>query len=175
MLIKLFKDTQNAAAMIVFVSFLAISFALISQYFFGLHPCVLCIYQRIPYVLAIAFGLMSYGGAKQDKNIANLLLGLAGVMFLINLGIAGFHVGVENGWWEGLSECGGGDTSNMTLEELRMQVLSSPVVKCNDVAWSLFGISMAGYNGLLSFALAIYSFMAVKKGLEDDETTHAAG
>ncbi len=166
MLIRLFNDTQNAASVVVFTSFLALSAALIAQYFFELHPCVLCIYQRIPYVFAIAFGLISYGAAKQDKDIANLFLGVAGVMFLINFGIAGFHVGVENGWWEGLSECGGGDTSDLTLEELRMQILNAPVVKCNEVAWSLFGISMAGYNAALSFFLTIYSFLSVKKGLE---------
>lgn len=175
MLIKLFNDTQNAASVVVFTSFLALAAALIAQYFFELHPCVLCIYQRIPYVFAIAFGLMSYGAAKQDKQIANLLLGIAGVIFLINFGIATFHVGVENGWWEGLSECGGADASNLTLEELRLQVLNAPVVKCNEVAWSLFGISMAGYNAFLSFMLAIYSFLSVKKGLEHDQTPHTAG
>ena len=175
MLVKLFKDTQNAAAVVVFTSFLALTFALIAQYVFGLMPCVLCVYQRIPYVFAIAFGLMSYGAAKQDKNIANLLLGIAGVIFLINFGIAFFHVGVENGWWPGLDECGGSDTSHMTLEELRMQILATPVVKCSEAAWSLFGISMAGYNAILTFALAVYSFMSVKKGLEDDKTSHIAG
>lgn len=175
MLIKLFNDTQNAASVVVFTSFLALTAALIAQYFFDLHPCVLCIYQRIPYVFAIAFGLIAYGAARQDKEIANLFLGIAGLMFVINLGIAGFHVGVENGWWEGLSECGGQDTSDLTLEELRMQILNSPVVKCNEVAWSLFGISMAGYNALLSLLLAIYSFLSVKKGLEHDDAPQTAG
>jgi len=170
MLSFLFKDYQRAAAMIVFISFATLSAALISQYVFGLNPCELCIYQRIPYVFTIAFGLVAYGAARQDKSIAKFFMILAGITFLVGAGIAAFHVGVEQKWWEGLTSCGGSSNdAEMTLEELRQLVLSSTVVRCDEVAWSLFGVSMAGYNALLSFALAIYSFISLTKDKEDIE------
>lgn len=164
-----YHHIQNAAAVIVFISFLALLTALISQYVFGLQPCELCIWQRIPYVFAIAVGLISYGAARQDKAIGNFFLALAGGIFLIGFGIAVFHVGVEQHWWEGLSSCGSGETKNLSIDELREQILKAPVVRCDEAAFTFLGISMAGYNALLSFALAMFSFMALKKGLKNHD------
>lgn len=169
MLYPFLKDIQKAAAVVVFVSFVTLIVVLISQYVFGLRPCELCIYQRIPYVFIIAFGLIAYGAARQDKQISKIFMGLVGVTFLIGMGIAIFHVGVEQGWWAGLEKCGAGlNDVSMTLEELRLEVLNAPLTRCNEVAWSLFGISMAGYNAILSFFMAIFSFVAMKSGAYHD-------
>ena len=166
----LFKDYQRAAAVIVFLSFAALASALTGQYIFGLNPCELCIYQRIPYVFTIAFGLIAYGAARQDKGIAKFFLVMAGLTFLVGASIASFHVGVEQKWWAGLDSCGGsGNDADMTLEELRALVLSAPVVRCDEVAWSFLGISMAGYNAIYSFALAVYSFISITKDKTDTD------
>ena len=79
---------------------------------------------------------------------------------MIGAGIAVFHVGVEQQWWPGTAECGGIDGANLSLEQLKAQILAAPVVRCDEVAWSLFGISMAGYNILLSLGLALVAFAA---------------
>lgn len=169
MLYPFLKDIQKSAAVVVFVSFVTLVIVLISQYVFGLRPCELCIYQRIPYVFIIAFGLIAYGAAKQDKKISKIFMGLVGVTFLIGMGIAIFHVGVEQAWWPGLEQCGANvNDIAMTLEELRLEVLKAPVTRCNEIAWSLFGISMAGYNAILSFLMALFSFTAMRSGAYHD-------
>ncbi len=71
---------------------------------------------------------------------------------LSGAGLAGYHVGVEQHWWEGLTSCGGAVGMPTSVEVLRQQIMSSLVVRCDEVAWSLFGISMAGYNFLISLA-----------------------
>src|SRR5690606_26210528 len=109
-----------------------------------------CVYQRWPYVATIALGLAGFALARRHPAAARIALGLAGLTFLVGGGIAGFHVGVEQGWWQGTSGCGapasGTGGGAMTLEQLRAQVLAAPVVRCDEVPWSLLGISMAGYN-----------------------------
>jgi disulfide bond formation protein DsbB len=71
---------------------------------------------------------------------------------LIGAGIAGFHVGVEQQWWAGTAECGGLTGQAKTVEELKAQLFATPVTRCDAVAWSLFGISMAGWNLIVSAA-----------------------
>tara|TARA_B100000686_G_C16773258_1_gene966642 strand:- start:1419 stop:1922 length:504 start_codon:yes stop_codon:yes gene_type:complete len=160
-----YKIIQNAAAFIVFISFLTLLTVLVSQYVFGLNPCHLCIYQRIPYVIAIALGLIAYGAARQDKEIGNFFLALTGATFLAGFGLAVFHVGVEQKWWAGLESCSLSDTGQMSIEELREQILKAPVVRCDEAAFTFLGLSMAAYNAILSFALAVFTLFSLKKGL----------
>lgn len=130
------------------VAALAIAFAF--QYGAGLRPCVLCVYQRYPYGVVIVLAAASL---LVDGRWRALLLGLAAVALLVDAGIAGFHVGVEMGWWEGTTSCGGGGGAT-TLEALKQQVMSAPLVRCDEVAWSFLGLSMAAWNGLFALALA---------------------
>ncbi len=142
---------------------LAAAFA--SQYIAGLEPCVLCLYQRVPYGAVIALsglGLGLSGLAPPPKGVIAVLGGLCAVAFLINAGIATFHVGVEQQWWQGTEGCVGAGGAARTIEELRAQILAAPVVRCDEVPWSLFGISMAGYNVLASLGLAAVSAIAAR-------------
>ena len=169
MLYPFLKDIQKASAVIVFISFVTLITVLASQYIFGLEPCHLCIYQRIPYVFIIAFGLVAYGAARQDKKISRFFLFMVGLTFLGGMAIAIFHTGVEQEWWPGMSECGSNtNDTGLTIEELREKVLNAPLVRCNEIAWSLFGISMAGYNAILSFIMALFSFAAARIGTYHD-------
>jgi disulfide bond formation protein DsbB len=119
------------------------------QYIVGLEPCVLCVYQRWPWVAAILLGAIAFGlGANRT------VLLLAVLALLTGAGIGVFHVGVEQHWWTGTSACGGQGGAAQTVEELKRQLLATKVARCDQVAWSLFGISMAGYNVLLSAGLA---------------------
>jgi disulfide bond formation protein DsbB len=121
---------------------LAIAFA--SQYWGGLQPCVLCWYQRYPYMAAAALGMIGIVVAGRLDLLRAVML-LAAVAFLIDAGIAGFHVGVEQHWWAGTKECGSTlDLKTLTPDEL----LNQPVARCDEIAWQKFGISMAGYNFL---------------------------
>jgi len=142
---------------------LAVAFA--SQYIGGLDPCVLCLYQRVPYgaVIALsALGLGLSGLAPPPRSVIVGLAGLCAVAFVINAGIATYHVGVEQHWWQGTEGCVGAGGAARTIEELRAQILAAPIVRCDEVPWSLFGISMAGYNVLASLGLFVASAITAK-------------
>jgi disulfide bond formation protein DsbB len=122
--------------------------ALAFQYLGGLAPCPMCIWQRWPHVAAVALGL------------AALALGwraaaaLGAVAMLVGAGLGLFHAGVEQGWWEGPSTCAAGPVGGLSTEELLAQILNAPLVRCDEIAWSFAGVSMAGWNAILSLALA---------------------
>ena len=124
---------------------LAIAFA--AQYWGGLVPCPLCIYQRYPYGVAAVLGLVGLALAPQ-RGVLRIVLALAGIVFFVDAGIAAFHAGVEQHWWPGLSECTSTLPTGLSVEDLKKQLLATPVTPCDKVQWSLFGVSMAGYNFL---------------------------
>ena len=122
------------------------------QYLGDLQPCVLCLYQRVPHAVVIVLALAAI--LLSPRPITGWLIGAAGLAMVVGAGIAGFHVGVEQHWWEGTAECGSTGAAD-TIEALRAQLLAQPVVRCDEVPWSLFNVSMAGYNFAFSNALAI--------------------
>jgi disulfide bond formation protein DsbB len=81
---------------------------------------------------------------------------------MVGAGIAVFHVGVEQHWWAGTAACGS-TLSATSVEALRAQILAAPVVRCDQPAWSLLGISMAGYNALISAALAVVALIGARR------------
>ena len=149
-------------ALIVAVSLGALATALASQHWGGLQPCVLCFYQRYAYLGAIAFGLLGLiAGPRTGTRRA--AVALAGLAFLTGAAIAAFHVGVEQQWWRGTTGCHApAFDPNASIAELREQLLGTDFVACDEVQWSLFGISMAGYNLLASLGLALASLWAAR-------------
>lgn len=135
------------------------------QYLGGLAPCPLCTWQR--YALIVAM-MLALGSSLSMDNTARVLLALAGVAFVASAGIGGFQVGVESGWWQGSQACTGGQPTAATLDDLMTQVQGKPPARCDEVAWSLFGISLAGYNFLISLALA--AIAAVRAAIAERET-----
>jgi disulfide bond formation protein DsbB len=133
----------------------ALSMALISQYGFGLLPCILCIYQRIPYGVAIVLGLLIVVSRKNQR-APIILTFLSAVTFFINSGIAFFHSGVERLWWDGLKGCGAPDMSG-TIEELMERIKNMPQAKCSEIPWAdpIIGFSMANYNVIVCFGAGI--------------------
>jgi disulfide bond formation protein DsbB len=122
--------------------------ALAFQYIGGLAPCPLCIDQRWPHAIAIGIGLLLLAWPKRG------LAALAGLVVLVGAGIAGYHVGIEEAWWPGPTTCTAPEPGAMAPGELLDQILATPVVLCDEVAWSLWGVSMAGWNGILSLGIA---------------------
>ena len=134
----------------------ALCIAWIAQYGFNLAPCELCYWQRYGYYAAIAIGLVTIfqRGGSQPRRIGTWLLALA---FLATAAIAIFHVGVEQKWWEGFATCTGAFDPSMTTEELEQSIIDAPIVRCDEAAWTMFGISMAGYNALSALLLAAFT------------------
>lgn len=130
--------------------------ALAFQYIGGLVPCDLCYMQRYPFWVAIPAGLVAAFAPEGKPRAA--LLGIAAAALTYGAGVAVFHAGVEQGWWQGLASCGAPRGMSNSLEELRARLLAAPVVRCDEPQWSLFGVTMAGYNFLLSGALAAFAW-----------------
>ncbi|MEL6233446.1 MAG: disulfide bond formation protein B [Pseudomonadota bacterium] len=118
------------------------------QYLGGLAPCAMCIWQRWPH--AVALGAAALGLSVMPR----LAAGLGAAAMLTGAGLALYHVGVEQRWWEGPATCSAGDISGLSAEALMAQIMTAPIVRCDEIAWELAGISMAGWNGLASLALA---------------------
>ncbi|MCC5983916.1 MAG: disulfide bond formation protein B [Rhodobacteraceae bacterium] len=126
--------------------------ALAFEHLGGLAPCPLCIWQRWPHVVALAGALAvvlpgSLGGAWWA------LVGAGGAATSGGIGV--YHAGVEQGWWSGPTACAAAqDLSGMSAEDLLEAILAAPVVRCDEIPWEMFGLSMAAWNAVASFALA---------------------
>lgn len=155
---QLLQNHKYLGLTLALISIAALAFAYISQYGFGLEPCILCLYQRKPFFAAIVLGLGAFFLAGQRKKAAFILILLCGIAFLIGAAIAGFHVGVEQKWWKGLDACGGTIPDKLSIEALKTYLENRKAVRCDEPAFVLFGISMAGYNLILSLALAVLTF-----------------
>lgn len=144
----------RTALFLIAVGVLSLGAAFGSQYIGGLQPCILCIYQRYPYGVVIALGVLMLL-ARRNLGLAALLAALAAVALFVDAGIAAFHVGVEQHWWEGTKACSNVIDPTLSPEDLIKALEQTPVVPCDKVAWSLFGISMAGYNFLYAVAAGV--------------------
>lgn len=154
-ILQYLQTPRYLAAAIALGSAAILSAAYISQYGFGLKPCILCLYQRGPYALNITLGFLAFLATFRYPRLTTLLIYITALSFFIGAVIAGFHVGVEQGWWKGLPSCGGDIVpKNVSIEELRKSLTHQEIVRCDKAAWTLFGISMAGYNFLMSLALS---------------------
>ncbi len=124
--------------------------ALGSQYIGGLYPCEMCHWQRWPHYTAVVLALLSFA-LRGLPDRGRSLVWLAALAILVSGGIGVFHAGVEYGLWEGLTRCSttGATGSNA---DILADIMSTPVVRCDQVQWSLFGISMAGWNAIVSIA-----------------------
>jgi disulfide bond formation protein DsbB len=150
---------SRAIGLIFAASILVLGAALLSQYVGGLEPCILCLYQRVPYVgtiflSGVALAIVALAGGGPSPTLIRLTLLVCATLFFVGASIAAYHVGVEQGWWQGTEACAGPDLNSLTAAELREQLLRTPVTRCDEIAWSAFGISMAGYNFIVSLLLA---------------------
>ena len=145
-------------ALILTASVAVLGGAFAFQYLGGYVPCKLCYLQRWPYALTILASLAAVVLVVRDNRLwARRLVGLCGVAFAVGGVIAIYHVGIENGWWQGPTTCSGPSAGAANIDQLLAQIERTPVVRCDQVQWSLLGLSMAGYNVLISLGLAVFA------------------
>lgn len=133
--------------------------ALGSEFLGGLYPCEMCLWQRWPHYAAIAIALLSF--AAKPARVA--LIWLAALLIAVSGGIGIFHAGVEYGWWEGLTRCattfgGGGGTLD--------SIMNAPLIRCDVAPWHFLGISLAGWNAILSLGGALIIVALLRRGRE---------
>ncbi len=149
--------SRTIAALILAASLGALVGALVAEHVYELAPCPLCIYQRWPYVATALLAALAMASATRGR-LPALLVGLGCLVFAGESVLAFYHVGVEQGWFEGLAACAGAGETPATLEALCAQLLEGPPPpRCDEPAWTLFGISMAGYNVVYAAVLAGFS------------------
>jgi len=142
---------------ILAVAVWSLGLAYAAQYVFGLEPCILCLYQRVPFAVAGALAIVALFLVPEKRGV---VIALCGVAFLVNAGIAFYHVGVEQHWWVSAAGCGDPGGGAMTLEQMKASLLAKPPKACDEVDWTFLGISMATYNVPYSLALAVASLAA---------------
>ncbi len=135
--------------------------ALVSQYVGGLHPCEMCMWQRWPHLAAIVLALLAIGARGRPGSSA-MLTTFAAIAIAASGAIGAFHAGVEYGWWEGLTACSTTPMGNNAADILNT-IMAAPLTRCDVAPWSLLGISLAGYNALLSLAAAVATFVLLSK------------
>lgn len=135
--------------------------ALFFEHVLGYMPCSLCLEGRWPHYLALVPALIA-GLLSRNTNLGIFVLTfimICALLYLWGAGISAYHVGVEYGWWKGPDACGGTALAP-SLEELQAALESGvKAPRCDEAAWSLFGISLAGFNFLITSALAVLSFV----------------
>ena len=140
--------------------------ALGSQYLGGLVPCPLCLQQRLPYYVGVPLALFAAWVAPRAPSAARGLLVPLAVIFVGSAALGAYHAGVEYGWWLGPQNCGTmGETALPdNINDLSQLLQTTKPLRCEDPAFTLFNISMAGYNFIASCGLAALALFGLLKG-----------
>jgi disulfide bond formation protein DsbB len=156
------NPTPRPALSILLIAAAAIvGIALLSQFWGGLEPCELCLLERWPYYAAIVIALIAL--ILPSPSLARAALLLLALLFLASAGLGFYHAGIEYRWFAGPSSCTSTQGAAQTFEQLKAQLMNQKVVMCDQVQWSIFGVSLAGFNCLVSLVLATFAFGAWRR------------
>ncbi len=139
----------------------SLAFAYFTEYVLGYVPCKLCLYQRAPFFGVI--GVMIYALLSRRESFKKYLIALAAMLFFGNAALAFYHAGVEWKFFEGPETCSHASEAQ-TLEDLKAELDNAPLARCDEPAFRVFGLSMAGWNSLWCLALGILAVYLVKYG-----------
>ena len=128
--------------------------ALVAQYGFGLPPCEMCWWQRYPHIVALALAALAW----QTRRDA--LVALAGVAIVVSGAIGAIHAGVEYDWWEGITAC---SANGLGGSDPLASIMAAPIVRCDVAPWTLGGISLAGFNFLISNAAGLAILFLIRR------------
>ena len=158
-------DFRTHALIITLAGTGILATALLIEIWGGLSPCALCLQQRWPYYIALPLTALIWVGAHRAPIALQGLLVPVGLIFALGATLGFYHAGVEYGLWAGPSGCGGGSVGFETTTELLDAMARAKLVRCDEAAFTLFGISMAGYNFLASSGLALLAWHGATRTL----------
>ncbi len=134
--------------------------ALFSQYAMGLYPCEMCYWQRWPHWAALLFAVLGF--ATRKESWSDILIILAAIAIAVSGLIGGFHAGVEYGWWEGITGCANNVAPANSADDMLANITNAPLIRCDVPQWTLWSISLAGFNFLLSLGGALTIWMLIR-------------
>jgi disulfide bond formation protein DsbB len=129
-----------------------------------LRPCKLCLEQRVPHYAAIGLALAALVLARSPRLQWLVLLGLAGLMAW-STGLGFYHAGVEWGWFVGPNDCGGAASAAAGMQDFMKQLQTTRIVACSEAAWRFLGLSLAGWNALVSAGLFLLAIFGLLRGV----------
>ena len=133
-----------------------------SQYLGGLHPCEMCWWQRYPHMAAVVIAAFAFTAPAEATRTRALTL-FAAAAIALSGAIGVYHAGVELKIFEGFTTCTATAKGGSTADLLR-QIVATPLVRCDEVQWSFLGISMAGWNAILSLGGAAVIALLTLRG-----------
>ena len=156
-----------AAAIIAIVGALTICGFFFFQYVLGYPPCPLCLDQRNAYYVCVPLAALLWLGANHGASSKVLIAGFAVIaaVMLWNTGLSAYHAGVEWKFWRGPADCSGPINSLGSASNMLKQLQDIRIVRCDEAAWRFLGISLAGYDVLVSLFLAAVAAWGAKASL----------
>ena len=148
---NIFLSRKSLYLVILGYSIFAIIYALYVEYYLNYQPCKLCLYQRVPFILAIFVSFVGFNFPNKDEVLIFLI-----ITFAIGKIISGYHFGIENNIFEEFKGCSN-FSLNITDKADLLKSLNQTLPSCKDISFTLFGISLAGLNFLSSLLILIYS------------------
>ena len=150
------QNIKNMFIVIFSLSFFSLAAALYIEYILGIKPCILCIYQRVPYAIALLISVCAF-----FINNKKILLVILALTFILSALISGYHVSIEKGFIEPIFSCTS-DNINLLEKKEILKSLNNIQPNCKDVDFSLFGISLATLNLINSFVLTVVIVYTLK-------------
>ena len=148
---NIFFSRKNFYVAILVYSIFAIIYALYIEYYLNYQPCKLCLYQRVPIILAIFISFVGFNFPRKDEVLILLI-----TTFSVSLIVSGYHFGIENSIFEEFKGCST-NSLGITDKANLLESLKKTQPNCKDISFTLFGISLAGLNFLSSLIIIIYS------------------
>ncbi|MGB0960368.1 MAG: disulfide bond formation protein B [Halocynthiibacter sp.] len=129
------------------------------QYIGGMAPCKMCIWQRWPHGIMIALGALGLLIGPLRVHVASI----GAFLMAVSGGLGVYHTGVERKWWAGPDSCTSGSIDGLTAQELMDKIMNAPMVRCDEVPWEMFALSMASWNAIASFGFMVLWIIAAKR------------
>jgi disulfide bond formation protein DsbB len=161
--------TARLALLVAVVAAGALAGAWFIQIVLGVLPCKLCLDQRIPYYVGVPLAVLAAWQAARQPNgliTAGLMLAL-GSVFAVGAGMGLYHAGIEWGLWRGPADCSGPVSAALPIGEFLKRLETTKVIRCDEVALRIAGLSLAAWNLIVSAGLALLAFVGARRAFRD--------